>query len=107
LGVNSASSWEAALALAVRGATAAAPVVLVIDEFPYLAAKEPTIEAVLQLLWDRTFQREAVLVVLVGSDRATMEALTEQGWPLYDRARELGCVSWRARSTRSTAGAAS
>ena len=84
-----ANSWEAALALAVRGATAAAPVVLVIDEFPYLAAKAPTIEAELQLLWDRTFQREAVLVVLVGSDRATMEALTEQGRPLYDRAREL------------------
>lgn len=84
-----ASSWEAALALAVRGATAESPVVLVIDEFPYLVAKEPTIEAVLQLLWDRTFQREAVLVVLIGSDRATMEALTEEGRPLYDRAREL------------------
>jgi AAA+ ATPase superfamily predicted ATPase len=85
----SASSWEAALALAARGATTAAPVIIVIDELPYLVAKEPTIEAVLQLLWDRTFQRQAVLVVLVGSDRATMEALTEEGRPLYDRAREM------------------
>jgi uncharacterized protein len=85
----SANSWEAALALAARGATPAAPVIIVIDELPYLVAKEPTIEAVLQLLWDRTFQRQAVFVVLVGSDRATMEALTEEGRPLYDRAREM------------------
>ncbi len=85
----SAESWEAALALAARGATTKAPVIIVIDELPYLVAKEPTIEAVLQLLWDRTFQRQAVLVILVGSDRATMEALTEEGRPLYDRAREM------------------
>lgn len=85
----SAESWEAALVLAARGGSAAAPVIIVIDELPYLLAKEPTIEAVLQLLWDRTFQRQAVLVILVGSDRATMEALTEEGRPLYDRAREM------------------
>lgn len=85
----SASSWEAALTLAARGATGAAPVVVIIDEFPYLVGKEPHIEAVLQLLWDRAFQRLPVLVILIGSDRTTMEALTEQGRPLYDRVREL------------------
>lgn len=84
-----AQTWEAGLALAVRGATADAPVILVIDELPYLVAKEPTTEAVLQLAWDRTFQRQPVLVILVGSDRATMEALTEEGRPLYDRTREM------------------
>jgi AAA+ ATPase superfamily predicted ATPase len=84
-----ASSWEAALALAARGATPQDPVALVIDELPYLVAKEPTTEAVLQLVWDRSFQRQSVVVVLVGSDRATMEALTHEGRPLYDRAREL------------------
>lgn len=84
-----ATSWEAGLPLAVRGASAEAPVILVLDELPYLVAKEPTIEAVLQLVWDRTFQRQPVVVVLVGSDRATMEALSEEGRPLYDRAREM------------------
>ncbi|MHB1538228.1 MAG: ATP-binding protein [Solirubrobacteraceae bacterium] len=84
-----ARSWEAALTLAVQGATRRAPLILVIDELPYLAAKEPTIEAVLQLVWDRTFERMPVLVILVGSDRAMMEALTEVGRPLYDRAREM------------------
>jgi len=84
-----ARSWEGALTLAVQGATRRAPVILVIDELPYLVAKEPTIEAVLQLVWDRTFERLPVMVILVGSDRAMMEALTEVGRPLYDRAREM------------------
>jgi AAA+ ATPase superfamily predicted ATPase len=84
-----ANAWEAALALATRGATRDDPVILVIDELPYLVEKEPTIEATLQLVWDRTFSRQPVVVVLVGSDRATMEALTEEGHPLYDRAREM------------------
>lgn len=82
-------TWEAALALAAEGATRAKPVILVIDELPYLAAKEPSIEAVLQMVWDRSFQGAPVLVILIGSDEATMGALTEQGRPLYDRAREM------------------
>jgi AAA+ ATPase superfamily predicted ATPase len=82
-------TWEAALALVAEGATKATPLILVIDEFPYLAAKEPSIEAVLQMVWDRSFQHAPVLVVLIGSDEAMMGALTEQGRPLYDRAREM------------------
>jgi len=82
-------TWEAALELAVQGATKAKPVILVIDELPYLASKEPSIEAVLQMAWDRSLQRAPVLVVLIGSDEAMMGALTEQGRPLYDRAREM------------------
>ncbi len=82
-------TWEAALALVADDATGAKPVILVIDEFPYLAAKEPSIEAVLQLVWDRVLQDAPVLTILIGSEEATMEALTEQGRPLYDRAREM------------------
>lgn len=82
-------TWEAALALAADGATRSKPVILVIDELPYLAAKEPSIEAVLQMVWDRTYQSAPVLVILIGSDEAMMGALTEQGRPLYDRAREM------------------
>lgn len=82
-------SWEAALELAMEGATAESPLILVLDEFPYLAQKEPSIEAVLQKVWDHTAQRAPVLIILIGSDEAMMEALTEQGRPLYDRAREL------------------
>ena len=82
-------SWEAALALVAEGASKARPTILVIDEFPYLAAKDTSIEAVLQLVWDRVLQRAPVLTILIGSDEAMMEALTDQGRPLYDRAREM------------------
>jgi len=82
-------SWEAALTLVAEGATKAKPTILVIDELPYLAGKDPSIEAILQLVWDRVLQRTPVLTVLIGSDEAMMEALTEQGRPLYDRAREM------------------
>lgn len=82
-------SWEAALTLAADGASADRPVILVLDEFPYLAAKEPSIEAVLQKVWDHAWQSSPVLVLLIGSDEAMMAALTEGGRPLYDRVREM------------------
>jgi len=84
-----ASTWEAAFDLAVRDATRESPLILIVDEFPYLAEKSPTIEAVMQLIWDHTVQRVPVLLVLIGSDRATMEALSAEGRPLYDRPREF------------------
>lgn len=82
-------TWEAALTLAGDGGTAERPVILVIDEFPYLVAKEPAIEAILQKVWDRHWQGQSVFVLLIGSDEAMMRALTEQGRPLYDRLREM------------------
>ena len=82
-------TWEAALELAAEGAAKSKPLILVIDELPYLAVKEPSIEALLQMVWDRTLQNAPVLVILIGSDEAMMGALTEQGRPLYDRAREM------------------
>ncbi len=81
-------SWEAALELAAEGASAERPLILIVDELPYLVAKDPSIEAVLQKVWDRALQAAPVMVLLIGSDEAMMRALTEQGRPLYDRARE-------------------
>jgi uncharacterized protein len=82
-------SWEAALALAVEGASRERPLILVIDEFPYLEQKEPAIEAILQKVWDRNWQSSPIMVLLIGSDEAMMRALTEQGRPLYDRLQEM------------------
>ncbi len=84
-----ADSWEAALKLAVTGVTRERPLILVIDELPYLVGVEPAIEATLQLFWDRTAQRLPVLLIVIGSDRATMESLSTEGRPLYDRPREM------------------
>ncbi|MGH9246370.1 MAG: ATP-binding protein [Acidimicrobiales bacterium] len=43
----------------------------------------------MQTAWDRALRRVPVLVVLIGSDLAMMDALGEYGRPLYDRLRIL------------------
>ncbi len=82
-------TWESALTIAASGATWEHPAIVVVDEFPYLVEREPEIEAIVQKVWDRSFQHAPVMLILVGSDIATMEALSEHGRPLYDRPREL------------------
>lgn len=85
---DAAGSWETALLLATADATSDRPVVVVIDELPYLAASEPAMEGILQEVW-RTLERRAVLLVLIGSDISMMASLTEYRRPLYGRAREM------------------
>jgi len=84
-----ASTWEAALELAVRDVAKERPLILVVDEFPYLVEEDASIEAVLQAVWDRTVQKLPAMLILIGSDVATMAALTKERRPLYDRPREM------------------
>jgi AAA+ ATPase superfamily predicted ATPase len=86
---GSLGSWEAALTLLASEATRDTPVVIVIDEFPYLAAAHPPIEGIVQKIWDRTFEGAPVFLILVGSDISTMESLTTYGRPLFNRAEEM------------------
>lgn len=86
---TSFASWETALTAAASGATWERPAIVVVDEFPYLVERDPAIEAIVQKVWDRTLQGQPVMLILIGSDVATMEALSEYGRPLYDRPREL------------------
>jgi uncharacterized protein len=82
------ASWQdlfARLPLALNGQ----PAIVVLDEFPWATATDDTLEGVLQAAWDRALERLPVLVVLVGSDLAMMERLTEHDRPLYGRAREM------------------
>jgi len=82
-------SWEAALRLLATAVPADGPSVVVIDELPYLVAADPTLEGTLQKIFDRAIATLPVLLVLVGSDLAMMEALNEHGRPFYQRAREM------------------
>lgn len=83
-------SWQAGLTLLANEATTAEPLIVVIDELPYLTASTPSIEGILQTVWDRTLERKAaVLLITIGSDLATMEALGTYGRLLYNRAEEL------------------
>ncbi len=82
-------SWQAGLTLLANEATSDEPIIVVIDEFPYLSASYPPIEGVLQTLWDRTLEhKRPLLLILVGSDITMMEHLSEYGRPLYNRTVE-------------------
>jgi len=82
------TSWEAALLLATAGAVPGSPMIVVIDELPYLVASEPAIEGILQKVW-RTLEGRAVLLILIGSDISMMASLTQYRRPLYGRAQEM------------------
>lgn len=82
-------SWEAALTIAASGASQADPVVIVIDELPFLVESTPAIEAIIQKLWDRSLESQPVLLILIGSDISMMRALNDYGRPLYGRLTEM------------------
>lgn len=83
------ASWESALVTAAIGADRTRPSVIIIDEFPYLGeaneAEAQAVESMVSAAWERRLSRLPVLLVLIGSDLAMMERLTEYGRPLYDR----------------------
>lgn len=96
----SVGGWEAALSLAASSATRESPAVLVLDEFPYLAERDEALESVLQKVWDRELSRSPVLLVVIGSDLAMMEALTSYERPLYGRpSRQLIVEPFDPRET--------
>lgn len=80
-------SWSQALESITTDLESAAIVVL--DEFPWLIEMDESIEGLLQRSWDRVLSRRPVLLILVGSDLAMMDALTQHNRPLYDRARPM------------------
>lgn len=79
--------WQSALTLAGTGATKAKPLVIVIDEFPYLLERqdEQEVETGVQHAWDRTLEKLPVVLVLIGSDTRMMETLATHGRPLFGR----------------------
>jgi uncharacterized protein len=79
------ATWEAAFAWIAGGATSDAPVVVVLDELPYLTGSDTAFESILQRIWDQTLQGRPVLLVVVGSDLVTMEAMGSYDRPLYGR----------------------
>ncbi len=87
------ASWEAALRLIATTSTerspGGAPACLVIDELPWLAEQEPSIEGLLQTIWDRHLKRTPILLILIGSDLHMMEALERYDRPLHGRVQPV------------------
>lgn len=82
-------TWDAALRTLAAAVDEAGPTVVVIDEFPYLVKHDPSIEATFQKQWDRLLSKKPVLLVLIGSNLAMMEALSTYGRPFYQRGTEM------------------
>ncbi len=82
-------SWDAALRLLASALGDAGPAIVVVDEFPYLVGGDPSVEVTFQKQWDRLLSKREVLLVLVGSDLAMMEALNTYGRPFHGRGLEM------------------
>lgn len=77
-------SWEMALAQAVQLA-ANQRLILILDEFPYVAEAEPGLPSVLQNTWDHHLKATQVFLVLAGSHIGMMTGLLHYQAPLYGR----------------------
>ena len=65
------------------------PVVIVLDELPWLAEQDEIFDGALQTAWDRLLSRRSVLLLLLGSDLHMMERLTAYDRPFFGRADNL------------------
>ncbi|WP_326550641.1 ATP-binding protein [Micromonospora sp. NBC_01813] len=83
------SDWDAAFRLLAAALPDDTPSVVVLDEVPYLMDPEQQFEGILQRAWDRLLSRKPVLLVLIGSDLAMMEALDDYRRPFHQRGREM------------------
>lgn len=62
------------------------PVIVVLDELPWLAEQDDIFDGALQTAWDRLLSRRPVLLLLLGSDLHMMERLTAYDRPFFGRA---------------------
>jgi len=82
--------WETVIKALVRHRNFSPPpgqkVVIVIDEFPYLIARDRATPSVFQKVWDTVLSREPVMLVISGSSVSTMETeVLGYSSPLYGR----------------------
>ena len=77
--------WSAALEF-VTDRAAEQRLVVVLDEFPYLAGSTPGIDSIVQRWWDRRGRDSSVVLVLCGSAVTYMEQIGGAAAPLHQRA---------------------
>lgn len=61
------------------------PLLLVLDEFPYLADAAPALPSILQDIWDHRWPNTQIKIVLNGSHISAMTRLEDADQPLYGR----------------------
>jgi uncharacterized protein len=83
-----AANWPDAFR-ALASALPDRPVVVVLDELPWLAEQDEVFDGALQTAWDRLLSTRPVLLLLLGSDLHMMERLTAYDRPFFGRADNL------------------
>lgn len=78
------ASWERLFAYLTER-TAGTPLLLILDEFPYLASAAPALPSILQSWWDHHWVGRPFKLVLNGSHISAMTQLEEANQPLYGR----------------------
>lgn len=80
------SDWETAFGYISSKATDSERLVLVIDEFPFIAAENPSIKSILQHTIDHEWKEKNIFLVLCGSSISFMEdEVLAHKSPLYGR----------------------
>ncbi len=82
------ASWHDAFSR-IAAACATEPTVVILDEFPWAWGADPTLDGVLQNIWDKRLEASPTLFALVGSDLAMMERLTAHDRPLHGRTKDV------------------
>jgi uncharacterized protein len=82
------ASWPDAFRV-LASVLPASPVVVVLDELPWLAEQDEIFDGALQTAWDRLLSMRPVLLLLLGSDLHMMERLTAYDRPFFGRADNL------------------
>ena len=77
-------TWEMVFQQAAQMA-ADQRLILILDEFPYLAEAEPGLPSVLQNVWDHRLKQTQIVLVLAGSHIGMMSRLLHYHAPLYGR----------------------
>jgi AAA+ ATPase superfamily predicted ATPase len=78
-------SWEAALSFVSTRYTGAKRLLVILDEFPYLAATTKGLASVVQRWWDKEGRHRNIMLVLCGSEQRFMEELDGSAAPLHQR----------------------
>lgn len=81
-------TWEAALR-ALAALAAEEPLVVVLDEVPYLTRSTRGFASIVQTVWDHAMPGTRLMLVLTGSAIGTIEGMLGPGGALRQRATEL------------------